>query len=318
MEENQGDDFHVRPLSTLKIKEGDEPQKCSFCHGKTNPLFSAFDINRRTVDSSFKYVKCQDCNLISLSPEPMDMSAYYPSEYHLFPGTQRVSRRQERCEQYKVDMITKYMGKGDLLEIGPGVGFFAKLAKDHGFNVDVIEASRECCEFLSATIGVNAVNAIDPASVLKTNYKKYDCIAMWHVIEHVSKPWDLIEICAERLNRHGILVIATPSPESLQFRLFKEKWTHLDAPRHINLIPITLLRKWAEDCDLREIDATTADPGGLNWNQFGWQRSLMARSRHAMVRFLYQCIGKIIGLVMSSFEARGMNGTCYTATFTKQ
>ena len=60
---------------------------------------------------------------------------------------------------------------------------------------------------------------------------------MWHVIEHLRRPWEVIERAAANLQDGGVLAIATPNPRALQFKLLRRRWAHLDAPRHLFLIP---------------------------------------------------------------------------------
>ena len=65
----------------------------------------------------------------------------------------------------------------------------------------------------------------------KENY--FDIIVLWHVLEHLSDPGDIVKEIYKVLNSSGILVIAVPNFGSYQSRIFSKHWFHLDIPRHI-------------------------------------------------------------------------------------
>ncbi|MDP2909627.1 MAG: class I SAM-dependent methyltransferase, partial [bacterium] len=71
---------------------------------------------------------------------------------------------------------------------------------------------------------------------------KFDIITMWHTLEHFKEPRDYLLEIKRILKRKGILVIALPNFDSLQAKLTKGNWFHLDVPRHlIHFTPRTLI-----------------------------------------------------------------------------
>jgi 2-polyprenyl-3-methyl-5-hydroxy-6-metoxy-1,4-benzoquinol methylase len=81
---------------------------------------------------------------------------------------------------------------------------------------------------------VTTVNTTDIVGTMQARNKAYDVIAIWHGIEHLPDPWAVLRQCAQQLAPHGVLVIATPNPDSIQFGIFRQYWVHLDAPRHVS------------------------------------------------------------------------------------
>ena len=66
-------------------------------------------------------------------------------------------------------------------------------------------------------------------------------VVMWHVLEHVRDPKKNIETAARILKPGGRLVVAVPNFASLQARLGRGRWFHLDVPRHLfHFTPETL------------------------------------------------------------------------------
>ena len=62
---------------------------------------------------------------------------------------------------------------------------------------------------------------------------KYDIILMWHVLEHIKDPSAFLQRLSTLLNKNGVFIFEVPNRNSLGFRLTREKWFHLDTPRHL-------------------------------------------------------------------------------------
>jgi hypothetical protein len=280
------------------------------------PFLDTRDYNRGASLQVFHYWRCPDCGLVSLVNIPDDLQRYYTPGYHLLPSSERVIERSLVHERYKIELVQHYVKSGRLLEIGPSWGAFCLLAKRAGFSVEAIEMDRDCCEFLRAKIGIRAKLATDESAALKETSPP-DVIAMWHVIEHLRDPWTLLSRAAERLTPGGILVVATPNTEATQFRIFGPRWTHIDAPRHLHLIPPKLLCAKVAGFGLGQLRVTTTDPGSLGWNSFGWSFSLANLTRFAALRRPLRLLGRVPALVFSPVERREGRGSAYTAVFQK-
>jgi SAM-dependent methyltransferase len=61
----------------------------------------------------------------------------------------------------------------------------------------------------------------------------FDVITAWSYLEHVNNPSEVLLKISSLLKGDGLCVITTPNFDSLNARLFKEKWYHLDCPRHL-------------------------------------------------------------------------------------
>jgi SAM-dependent methyltransferase len=276
-------------------------------------LYTTKDWNRGLSEVTFTYYRCSTCTLTFLTPIPEDLGRYYPPAYYAMPASLRELATVAEAERYKIDLVQSVVRSGRLLEIGPATGTFAYLAKQAGFEVETIEMDAACCEFLERVVGVRAVKSADAASTLAT-LDGYDAIALWHVIEHLADPWETLEAARQRLKPGGVLVIATPNPASFQFRLFGRYWAHLDAPRHLELIPVDRLIRWADGAGLTVARKTTTDPGGLGWNLFGWVESLANLwARLSGRRRTPTLLGRVCSRLMRPIErGSGFNGATYT------
>ena len=322
---------------------------CPFCNARSYFRFRAKDLNNRVTEDTFDYYVCSSCGLVYLSRIPTDLTKYYHNSYisYAIPSSPPQLEAVAEKVRFRIDMVQKYAPKtGRLLEIGPAYGGFAFLAKKAGFSVDVVEMDSECCRFLKDVVGVNAICTDNVCKTL-ADLDQYDVIALWHVLEHLDEPWKVLDALAKHLAPRGIMVISTPNPDSFQFKLFGRFWLHLDAPRHLTLIPVKWLLHFLEERGNHKVMLTTTDPDGQIMNKSGWMRSCLnlllnrpANDRYKIAQtnpsqdcqkltrfgYLNWCrqfkailykIGKfvfnlIFGLILCPLEGASMHGCAYT------
>ncbi len=290
---------------------------CPFCGHAATLRFQVGDRNRRLSEAVFSYYRCPDCGLTFLSPHPADLGKYYPQEYYGQKLALADLEQEFPFNRYKVDIVRRFVPAGRLLEVGPARGTFAYLAKEAGYEVSVIERDAECCEFLSAVAGIKAINSTEPTAALQQQEEGYDVIALWQVIEHLGDPWDFLRAAATKLKPGGILVLATPNPDSLQFKIFGRFWFHLDAPRHLQLIPAGLLTRLGQSLGLKEAFLTASDADVHRHNVAGW----IASGRHVLPNerlknFVERQAGRI-AYRLRAYEHGGFRGSTYTLVLQK-
>lgn len=275
------------------------------------PLLTAEDRNRGTSEETFSYHRCPECGVISLSPVPVDLGRYYPSDYIVLPHDTADRARRAEAERYKLDLVVRVAEGGRLLEIGPGAGGFLKLAQSAGFEVEAIEQDETRCRLLEANVKARAYCTADPVTVVRQG-GPWHVIALWHSLEHLDDPGGVLAAAAGALAPGGALFVATPNPESLQFRVFRSKWVHLDAPRHLHLIPPAALREHSARSGLRQCTLLFADEGTRNWNAFGWRNSMPNATPQALAK-QSTLVGRVTGRLLKPVERRGARASTYTA-----
>jgi SAM-dependent methyltransferase len=273
------------------------------------------DRNRAVSDERFEYRRCHVCGVIWLPAVPADIAGYYPPEYHAFLEGDALERAAAG-ESARLALITRHVTGGRLVEIGPSHGVFAYAARKAGFDVVGIEMDPACCAHLERVIGVRAINSDVPEEVL-AGLPPSRAVVMFHVLEHVPDPWGVLRAVAANLEPGGVLALATPNPRSLQARVLRERWVHLDAPRHLTLMPLPAIEDEAAKLGLTLVDATTTDPTGLAVNSLGWERSLVrAPALAPKLRFAYWP-GRLLTQLVRPFERRDLHGAAFTAVFRK-
>lgn len=292
-------------------------KSCPNCTANAPLYFRACDINRKISEDNFDYYKCSSCKLIFLSPIPNNLGDYYPQDYYHIHQTIEDLASGAEFERYKIDIVNRFIQGGDLLEIGPASGGFAYLAKKAGFDVEVIEMNEECCQFLEEKLGVHAVNSHNEQEALAKLEQK-NVIVLWQVIEHLQDPFGLLREAYNKLQRGGVLVLAAPNPDALQFSILRRNWVHVDAPRHVFLIPKKVLVENAVKMGMKLVFETTNDIGSIGWNKFGWEFSLSNYFTNPRFRDIAYKMGGVITRLLAPFETIEGQGSAYTLVFLKE
>lgn len=156
-------------------------------------------------------VECEGCGLLYVSPRPTleAIEAFYSAAGHYDhwdrePGRKPMWRR-------RVSRIRRLVPHGRLLDVGGGQGDFIAHAREH-FEVEATEISREGVRLARERHGLS----MHLGDVLRLDLPKesYDVVTMWHVLEHVPSPKEIVARCRELLRPNGLLVVAVPNTDS--------------------------------------------------------------------------------------------------------
>jgi glycosyltransferase involved in cell wall biosynthesis/SAM-dependent methyltransferase len=282
---------------------------CPLCGADSTFGLRSRDRNRRVDDAQFDYRRCLGCDVLFLASPPGDLGRYYPPSYY-----SGAASANEPTELAKLDFALRHApGGGRLLEVGPGGGGFSLAARDAGYDVAAVEMDLAAGRRLRSR-GVRVIHSDRPEHALR-QLGPARVVALWHVIEHVPRPIETLEAAAGALDPGGVLIVATPNPDSLQMRLLRGRAPHLDAPRHLFLIPPRLLCAWAVAAGLEAVELTATDRTGRDWNAFGWQAALLTPEAGPRWRRISFKLGAAVALMLAPVERRGSNGSTYTAVF---
>lgn len=290
---------------------------CTSCGGSARHAFTAGDCNRRLSREAFDFYECETCGLMFLHPVPADLGKYYPPDYYDIPGSlQQLATRAEHLQRWKLDLVERHAPAGRLLEVGPAYGLFSYLAKRAGYDVNVIEMDERCRAYLSEVVGVNVLPAGDVVARMRAA-APFDVITLWQVIEHLPDPFAVLDAAAECLAPGGVLVLDTPNPAAFQFRVLRGYWTHVDAPRHVVLIPAKLLVARMEQRGLAVEMLSATGSSSIGFNSFGWAHSLQNFFTAAPLRAVAHFAGRVLTKVLIPIERTGWRGSTYAAVFRK-
>lgn len=294
---------------------GPARQICPLCAGVTTHAFTTRDRNRAITQEDFHYRRCADCGVLYLENVPEDLSRFYPNEYFGLPTLEEL-RAQALAERYRMEFVTRNVAPGRVIEIGPGDGLFAIHALDAGFEVAAIEPDPAAAAHLRDTLGLKVVESVAPEDVLAALGPAVAVVAM-HVIEHVPRPWALLGAAAAMLVPGGIVVLSTPNPNAFGLRVLGPRWPHIDAPRHLFLLPHAAVIERGHALGLEPMQLTATDPGGLGWNAFAWRYALRRPGARWVRERLAHLAGDAIATALAPVERGGLRGAAYTLVMRK-
>jgi 2-polyprenyl-3-methyl-5-hydroxy-6-metoxy-1,4-benzoquinol methylase len=292
-----------------------EQVACRLCGGPSAYEFVVGDRNRGLGPGRFEYRRCIDCGAIALTEVPADLDRYYAVDGY-GQGSQPMTAELIRRETAKLELMQGLAPPDPIVEIGPGPGLFTRVAKAAGFDVTALERDPHYCSYLSEQLGVRAIQTTSPETVLPT-LRPSRAVVMWHVIEHLPRPWEVLERSVENLAPDGIIALSCPNPDSLQFRALGRYWTHIDAPRHLQLIPASVLERRMAALGMYLVHITTADPVGQALNRMGWEAVARRHPARRAVTMNQLHFAHALTLALAPVERRGLAGAAYTAVFAR-
>jgi 2-polyprenyl-3-methyl-5-hydroxy-6-metoxy-1,4-benzoquinol methylase len=196
---------------------------CHVCEGaRIYYVFSA---------SGYRVVRCDDCGLVFLNPQPSneELTRIYDANYFLGSesdaGRQAVSEIKQATAKLYLAEIRRYRGpeNGQLLEIGCGDGDFLSLAEAEGWQVTGIEYSPAACETARQRLKSGRVLCGELTSANLAD-GQFDLCVISDVLEHVRSPLEFLRQIHRVLKPGGILFVATPSTDSWSARFLRQKW----------------------------------------------------------------------------------------------
>ena len=101
--------------------------------------------------------------------------------------------------------------KGKMLDIGCGTGYFAGTMKKAGWDVTGIEPNRKAREFGTEIL---TLRMIGPERISELPAASFDCITMWHVLEHFHDPFKYAAEIKRLLKPGGVCIFALPNCSS--------------------------------------------------------------------------------------------------------
>jgi SAM-dependent methyltransferase len=115
--------------------------------------------------------------------------------------------------------------RGRLLDVGSGLGYFMKSARDDGWEVSGTDTQRSAVEYCKDHLGIEVF--LGDIWEFHLVEEPFDVITLWDVWEHVHDPIGFVERCINFLKPGGILAMAIPNASGWPARLFKGSWRYV-------------------------------------------------------------------------------------------
>lgn len=192
-----------------------------------------------TSKEFFTIQQCKECQLLLTNPRPTpdNIAHYYQSPDYISHGTNSTrlfdrlyTQARSVSLKRKLKLIKKYKEEGNVLDYGCGTGEFLKFMKRNQWNVYGVEPS-DIARTKASKLLPKESSIVDRLESLPQT--KFDVITLWHVLEHVHQPAQLLAKLKSMLTKDGYIFVAVPNYESYDAQFYRQYWAGYDVPRHL-------------------------------------------------------------------------------------
>ena len=214
--------------------------KCPLC--SSDKIHLHFRCTDKLVSKEeFEIYRCPDCGFLFTQdyPDKQSIGKYYDSDEYvshddsakgIINGIYRVSRDVMLFKKKRITEHATGLKKGRILDIGCGTGYFAGKMKKAGWEVTGIEPSDKARNFGTSKFDLEIIK---PDQIPSLSDKSFDCITMWHVLEHFHDPFYYSDETDRLLKPDGTCIVALPNSDSSDAAYYKSAWAAWDVPRHL-------------------------------------------------------------------------------------
>jgi SAM-dependent methyltransferase len=205
---------------------------------------------------------CGRCGVATTDPVPSEAALdraygdwYRPSAGRFSGPADALLRRTRGSLARRLDRIAP---AGRILDVGAGGGDLVDALAARGRDVVGVERRPSRPDLRE----ISPLHLEGP----------FAAVVFWHSLEHMRDARAVLDHSAALLAPGGVLVIAVPNAESLQARVFGDRWLALDLPRHLIHLPASALIE-----RLRRLGLRVERVGHLRGGQgvFGWLHGLV-------------------------------------------
>ena len=256
-----------------RAREASGRGACRLCGSTAQRrLFAVRDLNYGTTQEEFSLVRCLHCRLVSLSPQPESLDRYYGTGYlpyqpgaegapfkpavrealrrlYGYPGSAPTaawswSRIRALPRQLEVQRKNGYFfyripyaADTRILDVGCGNGAYLLSLKALGWAAGQLYG----VDLVTDASTLRRLRDLERLHIVEGEFleaplpeEAFDVIAMRHVLEHLRDPVAVMRRVFRLLRPGGRVLINVPNFKSLEaLVLFRERWRHIDAPRHL-------------------------------------------------------------------------------------
>lgn len=219
-------------------------------------------VENEFVVARFRHVRCGWCGMVYVNPRLRDDLGHDSYTENHYTETYRLKLIPALPYRTTVINPRKYAqlmectsAPGSILDVGCGLGDFLYECQKHGWTTLGLELNPFAAEYARREFGLEVLTKsifdFEPAGAY------YDCIALWGVLEHFTRPLAVLQKLHGLLRPGGLLLLEVPSGDSFLVRYFERYGGHVDriieGDRHIMLFSVKAFREMTAKAGFREL-----------------------------------------------------------------
>lgn len=201
------------------------------------PVCEIDDTSFAFEKDGFTYVKCLECGMLYINPQldEVKILAHYrslASQDYWVDVLQTPRQLEYDTKKFRgaLKELSLFAAPGSILDIGCSLGIFLDLARKDGWDARGIELNKKARRIAREKFGLDILDK--PIQELDLEDESFDVITLWEVLEHLTKPHEILRESVRLLKPGGMIVILVPNCDSLAVRVMQDKaatfgWGHL-------------------------------------------------------------------------------------------
>ncbi len=189
-------------------------QECYLCH--QNNIEENFPFTRD--NKNIKVLKCQNCGLIFLSTFDHIQNEFYENS-GMHNGSIELKNWIKNTSEDDIRRFNQFKDKikgKNILDFGCGNGGFLLKAKDYAQSVSGLELDQGLSNYFKE-------HNLKVYSNLDQIKDKFDVITMFHVLEHIPKPIELLSSLKNLLNKNGRIIVEVPNANDALMSIYESR-----------------------------------------------------------------------------------------------
>ncbi|MBP7928072.1 class I SAM-dependent methyltransferase [Patescibacteria group bacterium] len=230
----------------------------------------------------FVIERCRNCGLMRTKDfQEINLAKYYETtDYYAKKFSAFNILKDAFAAVVKKAPITRLKANGKLLDVGCGDGKFLNLFSNREWDLYGIEPYGKP---VSPSKNIKFIS--EKFENTKLQDSSFDVITMWHVLEHIENPTEVLRELHRILKPDGLIFISVPNINSFSFRLFKQHWFALYLPIHTYHYSINTLTALL---NISGFEVQTINKFPIEYSPFVILQSLLNSTELFPPNFLYK------------------------------
>ena len=183
-----------------QIQEWETLSRCLLCDSE----------GIQAVDPEYSLCRCPACGYVFDNPRPtVEALVRFYSKLGKYDSWVDAEAPRNRLWKRRLRKLLKHAGRGNLLDVGTGIGQFLNVARPFFVNVTGTEVSQSGVSVAKEKYNLDIAHGELEECDLPRN--SFDTVTLFHVLEHVPDPKKTIALCRDLLKPGGTLLVCVPN-----------------------------------------------------------------------------------------------------------